>query len=255
MATFYEGYQQGAYQEVYDELLKLGENVFLDTFYKDAQLVAHSLMQRVRYNIELIISRLSLLGYRFGEGIWDLEDELDPEVKAMFERSMPVFKPPTSEDLLYLEKLEQLLGVLPLSLIYWYKEVGGVNLVGLFPSEEKHTFTRQDGSYLDPLLIYPVEFVLEMLRDYKRRNVWEKDPKLPLSPDSLFKYNYSGSSPYAMEFPCKAFDTPLLDEKHNTTFINYLRICMRWGGFPGLEQNKTLSQDKIAFLTKDLLPF
>lgn len=255
MTSFYERYQQGFYHEVYDELLELGENVFADATYEDAQLVAQSMMRRVRYNINLIISRLNILNYRFGAGMWDIGDEISLEEKLAIQNDLPTFKSPEPETITYIKELEQLIGTLPLSLIHWYKEVGCVNLVGLFPSKGKQEFYPQDGSQLDPLLIYSVKFVLKIILDYKRRNVWEKDPLLPLSPDNLFKYNYSGSGSYSMKIPCKSFDAPLLREKHHTTFINYLRICMRWGGFPGIEQGNKLSSEEVRFLTNDLVPF
>lgn len=62
-------------------------------------------------------------------------------------------------------------------------------------------------------------------------------------------------SALAKQLPCKAFDAPLLLEKHHTTFINYLRLCIRWGGFPGLEVDNRLSPGELEYLTKDLLPF
>ena len=36
--------------------------------------------------------------------------------------------------------------------------------------------------------------------------------------------------------PDLAADTHLLFEWHHTTFVTYLRLCCRWGGFPGLER-------------------
>ena len=56
-------------------------------------------------------------------------------------------------------------------------------------------------------------------------------------------------------FPCKAFDAPLLRERHNITFVNYLRICLKWGGFPGLEIDNRLRGEQLTFLTEGLLPF
>jgi hypothetical protein len=55
--------------------------------------------------------------------------------------------------------------------------------------------------------------------------------------------------------PCKALDALPLDEPHHPTFVNYLRQCFRWGGFPGLESDNRLSHDKLEYLTKDLRSF
>ncbi len=40
---------------------------------------------------------------------------------------------------------------------------------------------------------------------------------------------------YRIVLPNPAADAPVRDELHQTTFINYLRTCFRWGGFPGFE--------------------
>jgi hypothetical protein len=96
---------------------------------------------------------------------------------------------------------------------------------------------------------------IKMVRSYLNEGVWNRDPSLALSPDNAFKYGFGGSGAYSIRLPCKAFDAPLLFERHHTTFVNYLRICFRWGGFPGLESENRLSQDEIEFLTRDLLRF
>ena len=54
----------------------------------------------------------------------------------------------------------------------------------------------------------------------------------------------------------KWFDAPLEGyEVPEITFVNYLRLCFRWGGFPGLEKQHSLTAEKLEFLAKDLLPF
>ncbi len=70
MHHFYERYQQGFYQEVYDELLETGEQVFEESVYQDASLVAHAMMERVRSNIKILVPRLRTLGYEFVDGDW-----------------------------------------------------------------------------------------------------------------------------------------------------------------------------------------
>jgi len=55
--------------------------------------------------------------------------------------------------------------------------------------------------------------------------------------------------------PCACADAPLLYERHETTFVNYLRICLRWAGFPGWERLPVRPEHDIATLTADLLPF
>lgn len=109
MTNFYHTYQQGFHQEVYDELVALGEKVFMSPVYEDAQAVAQALMRRVRYNIGLIVPRLHTLGYRFGEGMWGLENEISPEEKLLFEKDVPIFGVPTEKTPISIQKLEGLI--------------------------------------------------------------------------------------------------------------------------------------------------
>jgi hypothetical protein len=72
MPKMYYRYLKGFCQEVYDQLLIVGENVFEDYFYEDALLVMKEIMRRVRHNIELLIPHLHTMGYLFRKGgFWD----------------------------------------------------------------------------------------------------------------------------------------------------------------------------------------
>jgi len=70
MPDLYKQYQAGHYQEVYDDLVTMQEQVFLEYNYEGALLVAREIMQRVKYNIGLLIPRLYDLGYQFGKGFF-----------------------------------------------------------------------------------------------------------------------------------------------------------------------------------------
>ena len=252
MPDLYKQYQAGHYQEVYDDLVTMQEQVFLAHNYEGALLVAREIMQRVRYNIGLLIPRLHDLGYQFGKGFFQ---DMSPEERTMVENDAPIFQEPGPKTPEKVFALEELAGTLPLSLKCWYEEVGSINLVGLFPADHGRDFDLEYGCILDPLFIYSIEMASKMVTDYVRRGVWKRKPSLALSPDNYYKYGFGGSGTYSIALPCKAFDAPLLLERHHTTFVNYLRLCFQWGGFPGLESDNRLSQRKLAFLTKDLLPF
>ncbi len=248
MTELYDRYQKGYHQEVYDELLAMHEGVFGEDIYEDALLVARAIMRRVRYNIELLIPRLHEIGYQFGKGgFWE---EFSPEEQPPFS---PIFQSPPPATLERIARLEHLAGPLPLSLKCWFEEVGRVNLIGLFPSNK-----RGDGPALDPLYIESLEQVLKEIQIFLEIDGWP-DRVVILAPDQYHKYGFSGAGAYAGAYsivlPCKAFDVPFLLERHHMTFINYLRICFRWGGFPGLETDNRLSHDKLEYLTKDLLSF
>jgi hypothetical protein len=252
MRDFYQRYQAGNYQEVYDGLLAMQEQVFAENYYTDALLVAREIMRRVRYNVELLLARLRDRGYHFGEGFFE---DMSPEESLAVENDVPVFRPPDPETPKKVRLLEQLAGTLPLLLKCWYEEVGSVNLVGLFQTNTGKAFDLNYGRILDPLFVYSLEMAIKMVTHYLDKNVWSRDPSLALSPDNDFKYGFGGSGAYSIRLPCKAFDAPLLLVRHQTTFINYLRLCFRWGGFPGLEVDNRLPPNDLAYLTKDLLPF
>ncbi|GCE29410.1 hypothetical protein KDA_48940 [Dictyobacter alpinus] len=130
---------------------------------------------------------------------------------------------------------------------------GSVNLIGTFPEEVVQNVSQK--FLLDPLCILSIDMALEMVTFYKNKGVWEKDPKLSLSPDKFHKYGFSGSGAYSVGLPCKGFDGELLLEEHHDNFVPYLRLCFRWGGFPGLERYGTISKRNLALLTDNLLPF
>jgi hypothetical protein len=126
--------------------------------------------------------------------------------------------------------------------------VGEVNFIGSHPSWEYEK--------LDPLEVVSTRSVIE-LDDWAR---WRDDKKedgsrnIPIAPDEYHKYFYSGYGGYAIPCLDLVADVPLLYEEHETAFVNYLRICFRWGGFPGWERIEQRPEQDLAFLTADLLP-
>lgn len=255
MSRLYRYYLRGFYQEVYDELMTMQEQIVEDHLHEDALYVAKEIMKRIRSNIELLLPRLQTLGYQFGKGFWSEMDDISPREKAEIEKDIPLFQAPDTTTPGQVARLEQLTGPLPLSLKSWYEEVGSVNLIGLFaPSNSRH-FTPKDGCILDPLFVYSVEMAIKMVTGHIKAGAWKPGSTLSLSPDKFYKYSFSGAGTYSIQLPCKSFDALLLGEQHHTTFINYLRICFRWGGFPGLEEEQLLPPNQLAFLTAGMLPF
>lgn len=255
MVELYDRYMKGLHQEVYDEILVRNEEIFESSLYQDVQLVLREIMHRVLYNIEVLIPRLRVLKYRFGEGFWNQFDDLSLEEKAEIEKDVPIFKAPESEITEKIGRLEHLVGTLPLSLKCWYENVGSVNLIGLFDSSDTSKSSLEYGCALDPLFMYSIEMVLNMVEGFVADDAWKNESLLTLLPDNYYKYGFSGSGVYAIRVPSPTFDAPLVLERHQTTFINYLRLCFQWGGFPGLEQDNRLTSDELAFLTQDLRIF
>jgi len=73
----------------------------------------------------------------------------------------------------------------------------------------------------------------------------------PLAPDDLHKADISGDA-YYMELPNGSADAPFLDW-HKETFVGYLRIAFRWGGFPGWERYPDRPEKELAHLAAGLL--
>lgn len=250
MSDFYNRYQQGLHQEVYDELLSMQEHIYDPSIYNDALSVMREIMRRVKYNIEILVSHLIEIKYQFLKGDSWTSASIQERFREANDIDNPAFRAATPLDIEQANSLEQLTGTLPLSLKCWFEEIGEVDFVGLFPQEE-----RMHGPRLNPLYIYRIGTILPIVTQFIEIGGWQEEPELLLSPDCYHKYGYSGGAAYTMLLPSKNLDAPLLNEPHGTTFVNYLRICMQWGGFPGLEQDNKLSQGDLDFLIKDLIPF
>lgn len=264
MATFYERYLQGEHQEVYEELLLLGEQLLVgSSLYQEAQAIMREMMRRVRVNLEeILIPRLQTIGYRFGDGSFDFSDNLSATELEYVQQAHPIFQPPTEHTPRLLKELEQLVGNLPLSLTCWYEQVGAVNLIGAFPDHlirqrDERFIESKKGYGLDPISIDPLEMIFTTIQGHRADGVWDdwlEDSSLPLAPDGDFKYGYSGGG-YEMSVPCHMIDEELLGFRGHLTFVNYLRTCIQSGGFPGLGFHITLHHETMSFLTRDLLPF
>jgi hypothetical protein len=77
---------------------------------------------------------------------------------------------------------------------------------------------------------------------------------LILSGDRKSKAGIHSVECYCMEMPNPGADAPFGDW-HKTTFVNYLRIAFRWGGFPGWERYPKRPEKELAYLRDGLLAF
>ena len=244
MASFLSRYENGEYTEVWAELLALGAQIREEPLYSDALAVARETMRRVRYNIELLLPRLTELGYQFGSP--------DIDTDSLIESYPPVFSPPAANVNDLIARLEREAGPLPLSLQVFYQVVGGVNLEGMDPD-----WPYYGGMYgLDPLLVYPLdEELVEECLSLDNLGEGEEPYRLAIAPDHYHKYGISGGPPYEIAFPDPAIDALLLNEWHKTSFVNYLRICFEYGGMPGLDACSRRPGKELAYLTKGFLFF
>ncbi len=257
MKSFVTRYQQGACEQVWDELYTLGPAVRQGDLYPDAEAVAMETMRRVRHNIELLIPRLEELGYQFG---YESLRETDPHNASLAEwiAEQPArYSPASEETTRQIAQFEHETGLLPLSLRAFYLEVGSVNFVGRHPQWNRFFRKRPRAYGFDPLMVVDFSEATLEFPYWKEEYAGAEDaPPEPLyiAPDYMQKYYVSGAGGYEMEFPNAAIDGRLLHEWHKTTFVNYLRICLRYGGIPGLESIERFIEEELAYLRKDLLP-
>jgi len=161
-----------------------------------------------------------------------------------------IFSPPKSNATKDLDRFEKKLGgPLPISLRCWYEQVGAVNLMGY------HEALNPKGGREspDPLVIDPL---IEAAEAWFGKDLeFDSDEiELPLAPDDVSKAFESGGDPYAMKLPDAAADGLFLNERHETTFVEYLRIAFQWGGFPGWERATSRPEKELDYLRENLLP-
>lgn len=264
MPRYLERYLAGEHEQVWAELQALGAAVREEPAYADALAVARETMRRVRANIATLIERLTARGWRFGYAslepahCFEIEDVLNPP---------PPFAPPppdTSDRIAVIEA--QCGGPIPIALRAWYETVGAVNFTGAYPGGElslpfkpgEEPAAPDPYKYPDPLWIYPLP-PMRYLTD--TRGIRPKQETIDLAPDEFIKVGTSGGGPIEVLIPQPAMDAPEptpgdADSRYyHPSLVPYLRLCLRWGGFPGLAEWPGLTPDGLAELTDGLLPF
>jgi len=285
MLSYYERYIHGEYKQVWDDLASLGESVRSETVYYDALAVAQETMRRVRINIELLVERLPQVGYLFGyskvksqippnvlEDLFKQDAEfwnsLDPDTTGDIQKSMlqearedpqvwisqkpQVWVPASAKALSQISQLEAMVGTLPLSLQVWYSEIQEVNFYGSIPDTWIQS-VRQDPQKqvhgFDPLYIISIQQILEQQRYFIDKHHWN----VQLAAHEICKGDPEDQGGYRVLLPNACVDAPFLDEWHTTSFVNYLRICFRWGGLPGMEFF-VIPREEFRYITEALLP-
>jgi hypothetical protein len=172
-----------------------------------------------------------------------------------------VFSPPTAEGIAWIRELEEKNLLLPLSLRAWAEEVGDVSLAGAHPRLSFWEGKKFPGVYADPLMVTLDHLELQAegwLEEHEDGDDpedlevvigWDAKAKARLAiEDELLDYGYT------VELPNPAADIAVDGEPHKTTFVGYLRIAFRWGGFPGWERQTERPEKELAFLREGLLP-
>jgi len=233
---FFDRYQSGQREQVWRELVALGPGVREDPHAADALAVAYETMQRVDANVRTLVTRLTAMNY-----VFTTEGGHSPRDSARRAHVPP--SPTVKKEIADFEKK---MAVLPLSLRAFYEVVGEVNLIGTHPLLDP----KDNTVATDPLVVYGFD---EGLAEYDDDED-EGPSALTIAPDDLHKANVSGGNAYEMAVPDLRADGELLNERHNLFFVDYLRLCFRFGGFPGYDGQSRVPGE-IATLTAGLIAF
>lgn len=213
-----EKYLKGENQYVYNEIRNLGEAAFEPNHYPTVEAILTETFKRVAHNLEIIYTELIKINYCFTK-------------KIKYDFQKPLLKPSldTEKLLQRLDAAVKKIGHVPLSLQLFYKIVGSCNFAWDYKESSNIPW---EGS--DPLQIAPVTDLLSELDDLEEED--EDYIQLRVSADYLHKDNISGGPPYSVQItPNPSIDGQFLNEEHNTTFINYLRLTMENCGFSRAE--------------------
>jgi hypothetical protein len=221
-------YVRGECEKVWSELVALGPAVRQDPHAADALAVAFETMQRVASNVRTLVERLRGMGYRFAT----------PAAAHVF---------PTAKTIKQIVRLEKTFGPLPLSLRAFYEVVGAVDFIGHHPS-----IAPASGSTCpDPIVVYGVEDAIAELDGSDE----EETSAIAIAPDDLHKANTSGDDPYEIAVPDLRADGEVQNERHRLLFVDYLRLCFRFGGFPGYEGQDRDVPPELEMLQSGLIAF
>ncbi|KAA5536220.1 hypothetical protein F0919_00715 [Taibaiella lutea] len=238
--TLYNRYLNGETIQVYKDISAMGADAFLPNNFPEIKNVLTETFQRVSYNLNIIYKELKDIHYLFRT---DFEYNSD----------LALIKPLANVDVLLadLDKVVRPFGFVPLSLKMFYKIVGSCNFSWDFDINEEHIW-----QFADPIQISGVDDVLEELTQEgfldDLSEFYEEDGyiALEISADYLHKDNTSGGPAYALLLTQKpSIDSSLLNEEHDTTLIDYLRICFDNCGFPRIT-NKEHNNDYKDFFDK-----
>ena len=217
---------------------------------KEALAVAEETMRRVTHNVHLLADRLKDRGWESYQGKFITK--------------------PTPEDSSIIARIEELgRSPIPPSLLAFWQIVGGVDFVwwdylnGNRERKPPELIAGLDLGRLDPLRIGDPTYAAYEFEGWEE-STESMHPDLfppyttPLSPDDLIKAGISGGGPYSIELPFAGADPVLKYEPHWLPFVDYLRLALRWAGFPGLEKythDNTLISELVRTLTAGFEPF
>jgi hypothetical protein len=232
-----ERYLAGAHERVWDEMVACGAAIRDDALVlAEVESVARETMRRVRKNAERLERSLRRSGYEFsaersGE-TWPREvlQPVDPDAQGK------------------LDRIQERVGPMPLSVKAFFLEVGCIAFNGRLPG-----WTVR---YADPLEVCTVlDGLDDLLVDMVDQGLVAH---LELSADYLHKAGISGGAAYGVLLPNPCADAPWeYDDLHpDIGFVGYLRSVFADGGLPGWRRTRgDQPPPNIGALTADLIAF
>lgn len=232
-------YQRGEHLEVWREL-RVHPRIE-GALREEALAVARATMERVRQNVALLVERLSARGW-----------------KALGGR---LHTPLGEEDRRAMTEVERRIGApLPPSLRAFWEVVGGVDLVWDYNDDAGDFDLPEALVEADPLAVDPARVATYLFEEWEERidavRPELRDPyNLDLAPDRFHKANISGGAPYGIDLPFLGADPIWRGEAHELPFVDYLRLCFRWAGFPRLEHEPERWADLVRELAAGFITF
>jgi hypothetical protein len=209
---------------VYNDIYRLGYKAFSEIYYNDVYSVLTETFERIAFNLNIIYKQLKDIGYVF-------------KMNFSYSSEYPLLSPlpDTNQLFLKLGNAVKDFGEIPLSLELFYKIVGACNLTWDYDAEPRLLWKNSDALQIASIDDLLSEVNSDDWKEFAADSLeYNELIALELSADYLHKDNVSGGLPYALQIKKnKSIDSLFLNEPHETTFINYLRICMENCGFSG----------------------
>lgn len=292
MRSFFERFLEGEHEAVWSELMLIGDRVREEPLYADALRVARETMRRARLNIETLIARLERAGYQFGYANLSLRSDFAATQPQIFRPPQPDIHDVLTELESMAGSLPlslyawyeyvgevNFVGKAPES---WrpdgFKSEVYKRFVGPLPDgvsenvyhfyEEHPELLQASDVWLDPLQVISVDAQFALFDVWKSEQMDDLDDTedaqdreenaesfaVEIAPDANLKFDTGGLGAYELVVPNEGIDGLLMNEWHHTTFVDYLRMCFRWAGFPGFEMYRNPPKE-LAGLTEGLLLF
>lgn len=211
---FLERYLKGETESVYEDIYALKSEAFSPLKFPEVDSVLKETFKRVRFNLQTIYQELLFENYLFTSAI-------------EFDWQKPLADPDPDTELLLLEMKKKLgrNGYLPLSLQYFYRQIGSCNFCWDYKTDENIRW-----EYADPIDIPPLKNLIEMVEENEADYEYNEEGLL-LSGDYYTKDNVSGSAYSISISEEQSVDSLILHEEWNMHFIEYLRITFNNCGF------------------------